>query len=297
MEKYVILNTDDFGMCRSSNLAVEDLFSKGAVSSATIMTPCSWAMDAGRWAAEHPQYAVGVHLTFTSEWGVYRWGPVAQNNTSSLRDKEGFMYHECDEFEDGCDIDEVEAEIRAQIERFRSFGVEPSHLDNHMGSLYGITTGRFELLELTFRLAAEYNLPFRFPSKLTDEMFDNKMLDIQIDKNLVKGLFAKLTAAADRLGVILPDYLIPGDWDGPQKESYENFKAYIYKLYASFPEGVTETYIHPALESDELKGITGNWQRRVWEHRLFAEPETQDYFKSIGIHFISYRDLAEMRRK
>ena len=130
MDKYLIINADDFGMCRAANMAVADLFQKGGITSATIMTPCGWAKNAGIWAKNNPEHAVGVHLTFTSEWGEYRWGPVATNNTDSLRDSEGFMHHESDQFEEAADLDEVESEIRAQIERFKSFGIEPSHLDN-----------------------------------------------------------------------------------------------------------------------------------------------------------------------
>ena len=71
----------------------------------------------------------------------------------------------------------------------------------------------------------------------------------------------------------MPDYLLPGDWAGDQSKSYENYREYIYELYRTFEPGVTETYIHPAVESDELKAITGNWQRRVWEYKLFSDPE------------------------
>ena len=97
MDTYLIINADDFGMCRAANMAVADLFQKGGITSATIMTPCGWAKNAGIWAKNNPEHAVGVHLTFTSEWGEYRWGPVAENNTSSLRDSEGFMHHESDQ--------------------------------------------------------------------------------------------------------------------------------------------------------------------------------------------------------
>ena len=93
----------------------------------------------------------------------------------------------------------------------------------------------------------------------------------------------------------MPDYLIPGEWNGPQKDSYENFKEYIYELYRSFPNGVTETYIHPALESDELKAISGSWNRRVWEHRLFSDPGTLQHIKACGIELINYRDLKKIK--
>lgn len=296
MDKYLIINADDFGMCRAGNLAVFDLLKSGGITSSTIMAPCGWAPEACKFAKENPQLAIGVHLTLTSEWSNYRWAPVSASNTESLRDEDGYMFKESDEVEKNVDIDEVEAEIRAQIERLKKLGLTPSHLDNHMGSLYGIETGRFELLNLVLDIAGEYGLPFRFPGTFTDDQLNNTMLDIKIDKNIIMGLFEKITAYAKSRGVITPDYLIPGEWTGPQKDSYENYREYIYELYKTFPEGVTETYIHPALECDELKGTSSVWERRVWEYKLFSDPKTKQHIESCGIKLINYRDLAEMRK-
>lgn len=296
MDKYLIINADDFGMCRAGNLAVFDLLKSGGITSSTIMAPCGWAPEACKFAKQNPQFAIGVHLTLTSEWSNYRWAPVSASNTESLRDEDGYMFKESDEVEKNVDIDEVEAEIRAQIERLKKLGLTPSHLDNHMGSLYGIETGRFELLNLVLDIAGEYGLPFRFPGTFTDDQLNNTMLDIKIDKNIIMGLFEKITAYAKSRGVITPDYLIPGEWTGPQKDSYENYREYIYELYKTFPEGVTETYIHPALECDELKGTSSVWERRVWEYKLFSDPKTKQHIESCGIKLINYRDLAEMRK-
>lgn len=299
MDRYLIINADDFGMCRGANLAVMDLFRnpQSALTSSTIMTPCAWAPEAIRFAAENPQYAIGVHLTLTSEWGNYRWAPVNTKNTDSLRDEEGFMWHESDQVEKNVDIDEVEGEIRAQIERARKLGlVNPSHLDNHMGSLYGIETGRFELLQLTLSLAGEYGLPFRMPAKFTDEMLGNSMLDINVDKSVIDMVFSKIVEFAKANKVAIPDYLIPNEWSGPQKDSYENFKEYLYNLYANIPNGVTETYLHPSIETDDLKGTTGAWERRVWEYKIMSDPQTKQHIEAHGIKLINYRDLAEMRK-
>ncbi|HZK21810.1 MAG TPA: polysaccharide deacetylase family protein, partial [Oscillospiraceae bacterium] len=279
MEKYLIVNADDFGMCHSANIAVMDLLSKGFITSSTIMTPCSWAKEAAQWAGKNPQHAIGVHLTFTSEWDMYRWAPMSDSSTDSLRDKYGFMYHNSDEFEEKADIDEVEKEIYTQIERCKKYGLTPSHLDNHMGTLYGIETGRFELLNLIFDIASEYKLPFRFPAVFMAEQFDNDMFEINVDKNLIASIFDKFTKYAENKGVALPDFLIPGEWNGPQRDSYENYREYMFELYKTFPDGVTETYIHPAAESDELKAITGSWARRVWEYKLFSDPAFQQHIK------------------
>ena len=299
MDRYLIINADDFGMCRGANLAVMDLFKDpaSALTSSTIMAPCAWAPEACRFAAENPQYAIGVHLTLTSEWGNYRWAPVNTKNTDSLRDEEGFMWHESDQVEEHVDIDEVEGEIRAQIDRAKRLGlVNPSHLDNHMGSLYGIETGRFELLQLTLSLAGEYGLPFRMPGNVTDEMLGNSMLDINVDKSVIEMVFGKIVEFAKANKVAIPDYLIPNEWGGPQDESYENFREYLYNLYANIPDGITETYLHPSIETDDLKGTTGAWQRRVWEYKIMSDPQTKQHIEAHGIKLINYRDLAEMRK-
>ena len=300
MSKYLIINADDFGMCRGANLAVMDLLKDpaSALTSSTIMAPCAWAPEAAQFAKENPELGIGVHWTFTSEWSKYRWSPVGSSGTDSLRDKDGFFYHESDQVEKNADIAEIEAECRAQIERLKLLGLEnPSHVDNHMGSIYGIETGRFELLNVAFDVASDYNLPFRFPKVLPDEVFDNTMLEIKVDKELVKGLLSNIVSYADMKGVAIPDYLIPNEWGGPQDESYENFKEYIYELYRNFPsEGVTETYMHPSLETDDLKGTTGAWQRRVWEYRILKDPQTKQHIESLGFKLINYRDLANMKK-
>ena len=295
MDRYLIINADDFGMCRSANFAVFDLLKSGGITSSTIMAPCGWAPEAARFAKENPQFAIGVHLTTTAEWSNYRWGPVSETGCPSLRDEDGYFFHESDEFEQHADLAETETEVRAQIEKLIKLGLNPSHLDNHMGSLYGIATGRFDLLKKTIEIAGEYGLPFRLPMSFTDEQFSNKMLDIQVGREAIEGLFAQVTAYAQSLGVAMPDYLMPGDWEGPQADSFDNFREYIFEKYRGFPEGVIETYIHPAYETDELKGTSGCWERRVWEYKLFSDPKTQQFIKDIGIKLINYRDLAAMR--
>ena len=231
MDKYLIINADDFGMCRAANLAVMDLLKSGSITSSTIMAPCPWAYEACQFAKKNPQFAIGVHLTFTSEWATYRWSPVGTSNTDSLRDELGFMHPESIDVEKNADIKEVAAEIHAQINRLKALGLTPSHLDNHMGSLYGIETGRFELLQLVLSIAGEYGLPFRFPGTFTDAQMSNTMLDIKIDKEQIMGLVGQLNAYAHSVGVANPDFLLPGEWTGPQNDSYDNYRDYIYELY------------------------------------------------------------------
>ena len=71
----------------------------------------------------------------------------------------------------------------------------------------------------------------------------------------------------------------------------------ILEIWTDIPEGITETFIHPALESDELKSITGNWWQRVWEYQLMKDPETEKYLNAHGVELISYRDIVKMKSK
>lgn len=139
----MIINADDFGSFKGANLAISDLLTdpNSALTSSTIMAPCPWAPDAVCFAKKNPKLCIGVHWTFTNEWSGYRWGPVAHNNTESLRDEYGYMHHESDDFEKHANLDEVYAEAVAQIELLKKLGLDPSHLDNHMGSIYGVATG------------------------------------------------------------------------------------------------------------------------------------------------------------
>ena len=114
MPKYLIVNADDYGMCNAANEAVNELFEGGWLKSATVMIPCPAAKAAVEFSNAHPEHAIGVHLTMTSEWGEYRWKPLTRGKT--LMDEAGFMWHESDQVEKNASYEDLEAEIRAQID-------------------------------------------------------------------------------------------------------------------------------------------------------------------------------------
>lgn len=285
--KYLIINADDFGMCHSANLAVFDLFESGCLKSSTIMTPCPGAEEAVAFAAAHPEYAIGVHLTHTNEWRE-RWPWGSLTGGKSLETPEGRMWPESEDFEAHCDEDEALAESLAQIEFCENRGMKPSHVDSHMGAVYGLN-GRYLMLPKTIKLCGKKGYPFR--------MF-SKPLRSQCPPEAPMGLFlamCRICAALSRIyKVPMPDFLI-----FPEQietgETYEEFKRNFIEYLIRIPYGISETYIHPALDTEELRGITGSWRRRSWEYRVMKDPETHAAFKTHGIHLISYRDLVKLR--
>ena len=290
MAKYLIINADDYGLCKSANDAVEELFMNGRLKSSTIMMPCPSAKDAVNFAKTHPEFAIGVHLTMTNEWSDYRWKPLSGGKT--LMNAEGYMWRSSTEVEKNADIKELEAEIRAQVKEAEKDGFKPSHLDNHMGSLYGHYTGRFSLLKMSLRVCGELGFAYRMYTCHDKRICPNGTpYPLYWASTLISRMWAK------RYKVILPDYLLFPDWTSDLRSNgYEHYRQTILKIWTDWPDGVTETFVHPAKETDELKSIVGSWQDRVWEYTLMNDPETHRILKENGITLISYRDLIEMKK-
>ena len=93
----------------------------------------------------------------------------------------------------------------------------------------------------------------------------------------------------------MPDYLIFPEniADG---ESYEEFKNNFIEYLINIPDGINETYVHPALDTEEMKNITGRWERRYREYLVMKDPEVHAAFKAHGIHLISYRELVQLKK-
>ncbi len=290
MKKYLLINADDFGMCKSANEAVFDLFRSGRLKSSTVMIPCPAAKEAVAFSVENPEYAIGIHLTTTSEWDTYRWSSLTGGK--SLCDKDGFMWATAEDADRKGKYEEIEKEIRAQIDLAHSWGMKPSHTDNHMGSLYGHLTGRFSLLKMTLRICGEYGYAFRMFTS-----HDKRVCPAGVPYFAYAACTLLSRSWGKKYKVIMPDYLLFPDWDSMKVNSYEEYRKRILQIWTDIPDGITETYVHPALESDELKDITPLWWQRVWEYRIMKDPETEKYLNEHGVELISYRDIVKMKSK
>ena len=288
MSKYLIINADDFGLCHSANLAVEELFEGGWLKSSTIMTPCPGADEAIDFAKKNPQYAIGVHLTHTNEWKErFPWGGLTDGK--SIHTPEGRLWPESEDFEENCTYDEACAETLAQIEYCESRGMTPSHVDSHMGALYGLN-GKLKMLPKTLSICGKKGYPFRMFSKpLASQCPKGTPLWLFNAACRFSGIFGKIN------NVPMPDYLIFPEniEDG---ESYEDFKNNFIEYLINIPHGICETYIHPALDTEEMKSITGRWERRYHEYLVMKDPEVHTAFKTHGIRLISYRDLVQLKK-
>lgn len=152
----LLIRTDDIGMCHAVNMALEKVVASGLPFSASVMFACPWYQEAVDILKNAPNVSVGVHLTLNAEWKNYRWGPIAgAAAVPSLVDSCGYFFPTRKAlFDNQPRLEEVERELRAQIERARKTGLAIDYLDYHMGS--AVQTP--ELRELVERLAKEYRL-------------------------------------------------------------------------------------------------------------------------------------------
>ena len=81
------------------------------------MMPCPWVPEIAKYLKQHPDMDSGLHLTLTSEWSPYRWQPLAgKPKVPGLVDGEGCLWHGVEQVAAHATPDEIESEIRAQLE-------------------------------------------------------------------------------------------------------------------------------------------------------------------------------------
>jgi predicted glycoside hydrolase/deacetylase ChbG (UPF0249 family) len=152
----LMIRCDDVGMCHGVNTAVRELAATGLPFSTSVMFACPWYREAVEILVDHPEIGVGVHLTLNSEWEHYKWGPVlGAGKVPSLVDANGHFHPTETAFAAaGPDLEEVRAELEAQIERALATGLRIDYIDFHM--LTAVSTP--ELQAIVERLAAKHRL-------------------------------------------------------------------------------------------------------------------------------------------
>ena len=262
-ERVLIINCDDLGSCHAANLGVYDALRDGGATSATLMVPCPWARDA---ASRYRGDDVGVHLTLNAEHDRYRWGPIT--HAPSLLDGDGGFPRTVGDVWDHADLDEVRRELRAQIERAILWGFDVSHLDSHMGTLQL----RPEFFDVYLDLAVDFGLPIRLSGASSERT--------------VGFPFRRLAAEE---GVLFPDSFIVVRGVGSRRT--------IERIIGELRPGVTEVYVHPAVDTPELRALADDWAARVDDHDLVANDRSlRSMLDRAGVHRIGYRPLRDLQR-
>jgi len=260
--RLLIVNCDDLGSTRAANVAIYEALRNGLATSASLMVPCPWARDA---AAQYRGEDVGVHLTLNAEFETYRWGPIT--HSASLLDGDGGFPRTVADTWDHADLDEVSKECRAQVERAIYWGFDVSHLDSHMGTLQL----RADFFDVYLELALEFGLPLRMGGASGERVVGFPYRKLALEE-----------------GVVCPDHLVV---------SSVGSRRMIERVLFDLEPGVTEVFLHPAIDSDELRASHPDWAARVEDHALLCnDPSFADLIERAGATLIGYRELRDLMR-
>lgn len=158
--RLLIVNADDLGMYRGINMATMRSIEEGLASSCSLMSPCPSSPHAMELLRQRPHIPFGIHLTLVCDFTARRWEPVAaKERVPSLLDDAGHLFTPDAKAQllEQVRLDEVELELRSQIDAVMAAGLTPTHLDWHCLA----DGGREDLFDLTLALAKEHGLAAR----------------------------------------------------------------------------------------------------------------------------------------
>lgn len=256
----LLVRGDDIGSFHAANIGCIESYKNGIMQSVEIMVPCPWYPEAVKMLNENPGLDVGVHLVMTSEWENMKWRPLT--GISSFTDDQGYFFPMVwpnENFPPGeslresdWHIDDVESELRAQIEVAKRDIKNLSHISTHMG----FSSADPEIAKLVDKLAKEYELYIEM------EAIELKRLNFNRDKTADYEVQAKAFAEAIR-------NMEPGTY-----------------LYVEHPAMDT-----PELETIGHKGYYGVGYDREGVTAIFTSEIVKKAIKEKNVKLISYQDL------
>ncbi|MBN2046976.1 MAG: polysaccharide deacetylase family protein [Anaerolineaceae bacterium] len=282
-DRLVIIHTDDIGMCQASVDAFADLHAFGLISSGAVMMPCSWAPHAAAYYRDHPTADLGVHLTLTCEWRTYRWGPMSTRDPKSgMLDAEGYFPRTSEEIQEKGVPEFVQQELAVQVARARAFGMNPTHIDTHMGSV-----AHPKFMQAYVGLGIAEKLPIMLFRKDKEEWLRTR--PSMGEETAAQA--ATISQQLEEMGIPLLDEITGLELDADPTTRLDQAKSAFSRLGA----GVTHFIIHPAKNTPELRAITpGDWQCRAADYETFKKEELRDYLKDIGVQVVSYQMLKDL---
>jgi predicted glycoside hydrolase/deacetylase ChbG (UPF0249 family) len=269
--KAVIFHVDDAGMSHNSNMGAIRAIEDGVATSVSVMMPCSWVPEFADYFKEHPEIDAGVHLTLTAEWNKYRWGPVCgKPAVPGLTDSDGYLWPGVLDVVAHATADEVETEIRAQIDKALAMGIKPTHIDSHMGTCF-----HPKFLERYVKVGIEKQIPV-----------------LMMEAGPLKPLVHSISQQIWDAGLPVIDDLVT---QPTRAKDYEQRKAELIKLLGDIKPGITEIIVHCTIQTEVFSHISGSGPTREAELRLLTDKDVKAFIESKGIVLTTWRELKDRR--
>ena len=295
--KLLILHVDDAGMSAESNAGAIMAMEKGISNSCSIMMPCGWVPGFIHYLKAHPNIDAGIHLTITSEWKDYRWGPLmGKTEVPGLVDSEGDLWPDVSDVQKHATAEEVGKEINAQLERCIAFGWKPTHLDTHMGAMFASPA----FIQKYVKLGIDNKIPVMLPaghSTLIKKYMYLADAQVAMMHLLGEQLWNAGLPVLDDLHNESYDWQIPAE-AGKDSIKLSNFKTQKYiQAFQSLKPGITMMIMHCTLSTDHFDSITSTGTLRKADLLAMINPELKEEIIKDNIVLVTWRELMERRSK
>ena len=276
----LILHVDDVGMSYDTELGTIEAIEKGVANSLSVMMPTPWVPHAVEWIkAARPD--AGLHLTLTSEWKSYRWGPVAgKPAVPGLVDPQGALWPDVASVVKNATADEVEREIRAQLDRARTMGFEPTHLDSHMGTLFA--TDAF--IERYIKVGIEQKIPVMFPGGHNFYISQSSPGRTAEAREIGRRIWAA--------GLPVLDDLHNNSYDWKTEDKVDR---YIDAVRGLKP-GITMMIMHCTRPTEVFAQISSSGTTRLGDLKAMLDPRLRQALADEHIVLTTWRELMERRK-
>ncbi|MHA1671336.1 MAG: polysaccharide deacetylase family protein [Promethearchaeota archaeon] len=278
-DKVVIFHIDDMGFSHSANLGAFECLDFGLASCGSIITTAPWFLEAASLYKKNPKYDIGVHLTLTCEYDLYRWRALSSvDPATGLLDSEKSLWRTMEEAIQNITPSAAESEMRMQIQRAIDAGINITHIDSHMGS---VMDPKFIMIYL--KLAREFKVAPFLPRVSEEELVTIGLGD-KVD------LYMKLFTNLEESGVPILDHLVI-DTLGPQTNKIK----YYCRRFSKIEPGLTHFLFHPAKMSPELQAITpdsASWRNKDYE--AFTNLRLKGCAEENDLHVIGYREIRDL---
>ncbi|MDD3946707.1 MAG: ChbG/HpnK family deacetylase [Clostridia bacterium] len=283
MNKQLIINADDFGICTETNKAIAELYQAKKITSTSLLVSAEASSEAIQ-IIKDKKLDFGVHLTLNSDFQSYPWDAVSPRK-SNLADNNGKLFADTAYIAKHALSKEVTAECEAQINKCKSLGISPDHLDNHCATMYGMN-GRLFFIN-AFRLSKRYHLPFRFPKR---NSFLNGYFGGQTPF-YIRTAHKGVALCAKILGATIIDDMITNPYSIKDIPDYKTLENYYLRAISTIKDGVTELFLHPSYDAPKYSAATAEWKKRQYELAFLFSSSLEKRLQDEGITLISYKML------
>lgn len=271
--KLLIIHADDLGVSHAENTASIRAMEAGVVNSASIMVPCPWFPEIAAYAESHPDRDFGLHLTLTSEWKYFKWRPLTPHDqVPGLVDEYAFFHPAFSGLLEDATPAEVERELRAQIELALAYGIDVTHLDSHMFSVFT----RPEYVAVYKKLGREYGLPVLLLDEPWLAMRNLEPTTVYVSGDLV----------VNRLYMAMPE------------DAKTGLTNYYREVLTNLEPGFNVLLIHCAYDNAEMQAVTvdyagfgARWRQEDFD--FFTSNACRKLLAEAGIQLVTWREIRD----